>query len=234
MRNWIDSLTRRPSRKAASSTSRMSGTTQISTVLLRECLAGTRLPENPTDVVMPPGSDSWPADMRAALTESLKPAGVLIPVIERRADLSVLLTQRSAELKHHAGQISFPGGRMEEHDADIQATALRETHEEVGIEPGNVAVIGYLPPMPTVTGYAVTPVVGVVADPDAYEVDRNEVEFAFEVPLGFLFDRRNARASERTYRGRRIPIIEFRFEGHRIWGATAHMLLSLREKYYKT
>lgn len=202
--------------------------------LLRERLAGTRLPENPTDVVMPPGSESWPKDMGTALTESLKPAGVLIPVIERQAEPTVLLTQRSAELRHHAGQISFPGGRMEEHDADIQATALRETHEEVGIAPANVAVIGYLDPMPTVTGYAVTPVVGIVTDPDDFAVDRNEVEFAFEVPLGFLLDRRNAQASTRTYRGKEIAIVEFHYEGHRIWGATAHMLLSLSEKIFKT
>lgn len=179
---------------------------------------------------MPPGSDDWPQDMRAALTASLRPAGVLIPIIERAADLSVLLTQRSAELKHHAGQIAFPGGRMEPTDADIAATALRETHEEVGIAPEQVSVIGYLEPMPTVTGYAVTPIVGVISDPGPYVVDRSEVEYAFEVPLAFLLDKHNLLASEREYQGRTIPIVEFRYERHRIWGATAHMLLNLQEK----
>lgn len=209
----------------------MGPTDQITTAMLRERLAETRPPEDPTAVVMPPGSESWPDDMKSALTESLKPAGVLIPVIEREASLTVLLTQRSAELKHHAGQISFPGGRMEAHDADIRATALRETHEEVGIAPANVAVIGYLNPMPTVTGYAVTPVIGVVlSDPNTLDIDQTEVEFAFEVPLAFLLDKGNARAAERTFRGRRVPIVEFRYEGHRIWGATAYMLLELREK----
>ena len=203
---------------------------QITTALLRERLAGTRLPQDPTAVVLPPGSEKWPEDMKVALTESLTPAGVLIPVIERNTSLTVLLTQRSAELKHHAGQVSFPGGRMEAHDADIQATALRETHEEVGIAPDDVTVIGYLNPMPTVTGYAVTPVIGLLADPDSLNVDQTEVEFAFEVPLAFLLDKRNARAAEREFRGRTVPIVEFRFEGHRIWGATAHMLLELREK----
>ena len=203
---------------------------QITTAVLQERLAATHLPQDPTDVVMPPGSDNWPEDMKLALTESLKPAGVLIPVIERETGLTVLLTQRSAELKHHAGQISFPGGRMEPHDDDIEATALRETHEEVGIPPEDVAVIGYLDPMPTVTGYAVTAVIGVLADPNALSVDRTEVEFAFEVPLAFLFDKRNARAAEREFRGHTVPIVEFRFEGHRIWGATAHMLLDLRDK----
>lgn len=207
----------------------MSSADQITTALLRECLADTRLPVNPTDVVLPPGSERWPEEFRAALTTSLKPAGVLIPVIERQSELTVLLTQRSAELKHHAGQISFPGGSMEDHDADILATALRETHEEVGIEPGHVNVIGYLEPMPTVTGFAVTPIIGVVDNPAEYAVDINEVEYAFEVPLAYLLDKRNALASERDYRGHKIPIIEFRYDGHRIWGATAHMLLVLRE-----
>jgi 8-oxo-dGTP pyrophosphatase MutT (NUDIX family) len=203
---------------------------QITMALLRERLSDTCLPADPTDVVMPPGSDNWPEEIRSALTESLKPAGVLIPVIERDTGLTVLLTQRSAELKHHAGQICFPGGRMEGRDADIQATALRETHEEVGIPPDNVAVIGYLHPMPTVTGYAVTAVIGVLADPSTLTVDRTEVEFAFEVPLAFLLDKRNVHAAEREFRGHRVPIVEFQFEGHRIWGATAHMLLELRDK----
>jgi 8-oxo-dGTP pyrophosphatase MutT (NUDIX family) len=211
----------------------MPTTDKITTALLRERLAGTRLPADPTDVTMPPGSEKWPADMRKALTESLQPAGVLIPVIERENSLTVLLTRRSAELKHHAGQISFPGGRMEEHDRDIQATALRETHEEVGIPTDNVSVIGYLDPMPTVTGYAVTPVIGVIKSPGALNIDHNEVELAFEVPLAFLLDKRNARPGEREYRGRKVAIIEFVYEQHRIWGATAYMLVELREKLLK-
>ena len=123
------------------------------------------MPEDPTSVVMPAGSENWPRSMRDQLSGTLKPAGVLVPLIERRTDgVTVLLTERSAELKHHAGQVSFPGGRMETGDADIAATALRETHEEVGIARECVAVIGYLDTMPTITGYAVTPVVGLVDD----------------------------------------------------------------------
>jgi 8-oxo-dGTP pyrophosphatase MutT (NUDIX family) len=201
--------------------------TAISAALLRERLADTRMPADPLDVVMPPGSDAWPGDMRKALTRSLRPAGVLIPVLERAGGPSVLLTQRSAELKHHAGQIAFPGGRMEASDADIRATALRETHEEVGIVPDAVSVIGYLKPMPTVTGYAVTAVVGLVDDAAELEIDRSEVEFAFEVPLAFLLDKRNVEAGEREYMGRRIPVIEFNYEGHRIWGATAYFLIEM-------
>ena len=163
----------------------------LTTILLGERLAGTRLPEDPTDVVLPPGSERWPADMRKQLTTGLTPAGVLIPVFERNGTLTVLLTQRSADLKHHAGQISFPGGRMETGDRDIAHTALREAHEEVGIRPEEVSVIGYLDPMPTVTGYAVTPVVGLVAGQAEVSVDHTEVEYAFEVPLTFFVDERN-------------------------------------------
>ncbi len=166
--------------------------------------------------------------MHECITRSLCAAGVLIPVIERVAGLSVLLTQRSADLKHHAGQVSFPGGRMEEHDADVVQTALRETHEEVGIPPQAIDVVGYLPPMPTVTGYAVTPVVGLISADVPLRIDRTEVEYAFEVPLAFLLDPRNERALERVYEGRRIPTVEFHYAGERIWGATAHILVELR------
>lgn len=196
---------------------------------LRERLADTRLPENPLNVTLPPGIRRWPAALQEGLRTTLTPAGVLIPVLERAGDLSVLLTQRSAELKHHAGQISFPGGRMEDHDADVGMTALRETQEEVGIDPQHVSVIGYLGPMPTITGYAVTPVVGLVSDAAELVIDRSEVEFAFEVPLDFLLDARNDKRVEREFQGHSIPMVEFHYEERRIWGATAYMVLVLRK-----
>lgn len=201
----------------------------LTAALLQERLAGTRAPEDPFDVVLPAGSERWPELVRERVARTLRPAGVLVPVIERLDGLSVLLTQRSAELKHHAGQVSFPGGRMEAHDADVVQAALRETHEEVGIPPQAIAVVGYLPPMPTVTGYAVTAVVGLVSDDISLQIDRTEVEYAFEVPLAFLLDARNERALEREYRGRRIATVEFHYGGERIWGATAHILVELRK-----
>ena len=205
----------------------------LTAALLKERLAETRAPEDPVDVVMPPGSERWPDFVRERIAETLRPAGVLIPVMERDAGLSVLLTQRSAELKHHAGQVSFPGGRMEEHDRDIVHAALRETHEEVGIPPAAINIVGYLPPMPTITGYAVTAVVGLVADGVSLRIDRTEVEYAFEVPLAFLLDRRNERSLEREYQGRRVPTVEFHYAGERIWGATAHLLIELRKRLIK-
>lgn len=197
--------------------------------LLRERLAETRPPEDPLEVTPPPGSERWPEAMWAQLSAGLKPAGVLIPVMQRAANLSVLLTQRSAALTHHAGQVSFPGGRMEEHDEDVGATALRETHEEVGIAPHHVSVLGYLGPMPTITGYAVTPVVGLVSGVANLVIDRTEVEYAFEVPLEFLLDERNDRWVERQFHGRSFSMVEFHFQEQRIWGATAQMILKLRK-----
>lgn len=201
----------------------------VTAQLLRERLAGTRLPSNPLDIAMPPGSESWPPSLREQLTETLKPAGVLIPIIERVDELFVLLTKRSAELKVHAGQVSFPGGRMEVHDDDVCATALRETHEEVGIAPQHVSVIGYLDSMPTITGYAVTPIVGLVSTAAKLVIDPTEVEYAFEVPLDFVLDERNEQRVEREFAGRSVPMAEFHYQGQRIWGATAQMLLVFRK-----
>ena len=192
---------------------------------LRERLAGTRKPLDPLDVVVPRGTYSWPVGMLEKIASTLKPAGVLIPVRQHETGLSVLLTQRSADLKHHAGQVSFPGGRMEESDADIEATALRETCEEVGISEDEVAIIGYLETMPTVTGYAVTPVVGLVDGGVDLTIDRTEVEFAFEVPLPFLLDPANHRLVDREWQGLSFSMVEFHFDGKRIWGATAQMLM---------
>ncbi len=192
---------------------------------LRERLAGTSKPLDPLDVVVPKGTYSWPAGMLEKIASTLKPAGVLIPVRRHDTGLSVLLTQRSADLKHHAGQVSFPGGRMEHDDADIEVTALRETREEIGIAEDDVAIIGYLETMPTVTGYAVTPIVGLVDGLVDLAIDRTEVEYTFEVPLSFFLDAANHRLVDREWQGLSFSMVEFHFEGQRIWGATAQMLL---------
>lgn len=203
----------------------MSHPHDITTAHLRQCLNKTRRPVDPTDVVIPIGSDDWPYRLKQKLGGTLKPAGVLIPVIERdAANLSLLLTQRSSELKHHAGQVSFPGGRWEPDDTDIVATALRETHEEVGISQDDVTVIGYLQPMPTITGYAVTPIVGVVSGDIELRLDRTEVEYSFEVPLPFLMDIDNQKMVERDLDGRMTTMAEYHYDGERIWGATAFII----------
>lgn len=178
---------------------------------------------------MPPGLSRWPHGMQKKLEGPLTPAGVLVPLIQRPEGLSVLLTQRASHLKHHAGQVSFPGGRMEDHDDDVRVAALRETQEEVGIEPHLIEVIGYLRSMPTITGFAVTPVVGLVSGAAELVVDRTEVEYAFEVPLAHLMDKANDRVADREYEGKTFSLVEFHYEGERIWGATAYMLLAFRK-----
>jgi 8-oxo-dGTP pyrophosphatase MutT (NUDIX family) len=191
-------------------------------------MVNTRMPEDPLAVILSQGSQVWPEDLRCKMCENLKAAGVLIPIIEYPKSLSILLTQRSADLKNHASEISFPGGRMESIDTDISETALRETCEEVGIRPEQVDIAGYLQPMLTMTGYAVTAIVGLIQPCKNLTLDRSEVEHAFEVPLPFFLDERNQQLSEREVHGVAIQIVEFNFGSMRIWGATANMLVALR------
>ena len=195
---------------------------------LRARFAGTSLAPDPLDVEMPPGLRRWPHAMREQLGGPLKPAGVLVPLMQREAGLTVLLTQRARHLKIHAGQASFPGGRMERHDDDVQATALRETHEEVGIPPAHVDVIGFLRAMPTITGFAVTPVVGLVSSEAELSIDPVEVDYTFEMPLDYLLDEANDLLAEREWQGKRFRLKEFHYGGERVWGATAYMLLAFR------
>ena len=204
--------------------------TQIGIEEIRRSLSGSRAPRDPTQAVMPHESEKWPAKFLEMASGNLKAAGVLIPIIDRPGGLTVLLTQRSTELRLHAGQVSFPGGRMESTDKDIVATALRETHEEVGIDPEIVEVAGYLDPAPTVTGYAVTPVIGLVSPSVSIVIDPGEVEAAFEVPLEFLLDKGNQQDSVRVYEGIELKIVEFNYADRRIWGATASMLIQLRKR----
>lgn len=197
--------------------------------LLEQRLAGSTLPDDPTAVELPLDLARWPAEWQEAMPDSLRPAAVLIPVIERADGLTLLLTLRSHELKHHAGQIAFPGGGLEVSDEDVIAAALRETHEEIGIAPEDVSVLGCLGVMATVTGYAVTPIVGSIPADAQMALDPVEVQEAFEVPLSFLLEERNVWRGEREFRGHRFPGVEYHFEGYRIWGATAHMITELRK-----
>ena len=191
-------------------------------------MVSTRMPVDPLAVFMSQGSQVWPEDLRDKICENLKAAGVLIPIIEYSNNLSILLTQRSADLKNHAGEISFPGGRMESIDTDIRKTALRETYEEVGIQPEQIDIAGYLQPMLTMTGYAVTAMVGFIQPYMPLKLDRSEVEDVFEVPLSFFLEERNQQLSEREVHGVTIQIVEFNFGDMHIWGATANMLVALR------
>ncbi len=161
----------------------------------------------------------------------LTPAAVLVPVIRHRADLSVLLTRRTDTLAKHSGQVAFPGGRMDDTDADLAHCALRETEEEVGLAPDRIRVIGSLSPYITVTGYVVTPVVGVVEPGFALAPNPAEVAEVFEVPLAFLLDERNHKRHGGSFNGTRREWWAIPYGGHYIWGATAGMLRDLLRRW---
>lgn len=158
-------------------------------------------------------------------------AAVLMPIVEHASGLTVLLTQRTAHLKAHSGQVAFPGGRAEPGDASPEETALRETEEEIGLARTSVEVLVRLPEYFTRTGFRVTPVVGLVQPPLELAPDPREVESIFEVPLAFLLDVRNHRRQTREFQGRTVGFYEMPYrtsEGERyIWGATAGMIVNL-------
>ena len=154
-------------------------------------------------------------------------AAVLIPLLLKENGLSVLLTQRTNHLRDHAGQISFPGGRMDPEDLSPDDTALRESQEEIGLDPKRVEIIGYLPQYLTVSGYSVTPVVGLVQAQEEYVLDEFEVADVFEVPLHFLLDPANHQIRLwQSEQGRR-RFYSIPYENRFIWGATAGMLRNL-------
>ena len=163
-----------------------------------------------------------------ALGRTVRPAGVLILLIQRDDALNIVLTQRTAHLHDHAGQISFPGGRHDPEDADIVATALRESFEEIGTESARIEVVGSLPNYVTVTAYEITPVVA-TSRPQAFTCDAFEVADAFEVPLLHVLDDANWRRDSFLREGQRREYWAVPYQERYIWGATAGMLRTFRE-----
>ena len=160
----------------------------------------------------------------------LHPAAVLLGLVDRGQGLQVLLTRRTEALRHHGGQISFPGGRVEECDADPAAAALREAGEEIGLRASQADVLGYLDPLVTITGFHVFPVVARVHNGFQPCRDPREVDEVFELPLGFLLDPANAVDREVEYLGLSRRLVEFVHGPYRVWGATAAMLVNLRQR----
>ena len=159
----------------------------------------------------------------------LRPASVLVPLIDRPEGLTVLLTQRTAHLHDHAGQVSFPGGRREPDDPDAVAAALRETEEEIGLARRHIEVVGRLDTYRTRTAYEVTPVVGIVRPPFDLAPDDFEVAEIFEMPLAFALSPRNHERHSRVFQGVERHFWVLPFEDRYIWGATAGMLVNLYE-----
>ena len=174
-----------------------------------------------------------PDDIRTALSSispnlitdrSLTPSAVLIPVVNAQNDPRILFTVRTAHVEHHKGEVSFPGGARDPDDETIADTAIRETHEEVGIRPEHLRILGRLNDHRTRTGYHITPFVGIVRPGADYDHDRFEVNAVLEVPFGDLWETYLKGPQPFTYGQNRITAYEFRHDGQRIWGATAAIL----------
>jgi 8-oxo-dGTP pyrophosphatase MutT (NUDIX family) len=166
--------------------------------------------------------------VRALLPARRVPAAVLVPLVEREAGLTVLLTQRAETLKDHAGQISFPGGRIEPEDKDAWHAALREAYEEIGLLSNFVEFAGYLPDHLVVSGFRVTPVVGFVNPEYQLRIAEAEVHDVFEVPLEFILDAANHKSRQRNLGDLTIEVHDIPYGERNIWGATAGMLMTLR------
>lgn len=197
-------------------------------------LAGDRLTDRWLREHLPEAAawtPEWPGDGLRFGVRSPMAASVLVPLVLRDQGPQVLLTRRTAHLRAHAGQISFPGGRAEPHDLSATATALREAQEEVGLDPTRVEVIGQLPAYTTVTNFVVTPVVALVPAPLTLAADPFEVDEAFEVPLAFLMDPAHHHRHEWEAAGVRRRFLSMPWQGPQgeyfIWGATAAMLRNL-------
>lgn len=158
----------------------------------------------------------------------LRPAAVLIGLLDQAGEPGILLTVRAGHLRQHAGQIAFPGGTIESTDAGPDAAALREAREEVGLAATEADVVGYLPDQIVLTGFRITPVIARIADSFTPRLDTAEVESCFVLPLSALLDTANERATTRSIGGIDVEVRDLQFGEHRIWGATAGMLFALR------
>jgi 8-oxo-dGTP pyrophosphatase MutT (NUDIX family) len=197
---------------------------------IRRRLAAPRAPDDPRARIAANIAGDVTPELRAALERPARAASVLLTLLERPAGLTVLFTERAAHLKDHAGQISFPGGRIAESGEGAVDAALREAREEIGLEPRDVEVLGSLDDLLTGTGFSITPIVGYVANGAFVAVpDADEVASVFEVPLDFILDAANTTSTYRDRLGTRFRTYELQHGGFRIWGATAAILVNFRD-----
>jgi 8-oxo-dGTP pyrophosphatase MutT (NUDIX family) len=195
---------------------------------IRECL-NPRPSTSDEDMQWLAGaSEEVVARLRASFPAQRVPAAVLVPLVERTEGLTVLLTQRAETLKDHAGQISFPGGRIEPGDRDAWHAALRETHEEIGLSGDVIEFAGYLPDHQVISGFSVTPVVGFVNPDYQLRIAEAEVHDVFEVPLDFILNAANHKPRQRKLGDLVFEVHDIPFGDRNIWGATAGMLMTLR------
>jgi 8-oxo-dGTP pyrophosphatase MutT (NUDIX family) len=222
---------------AGEAEARQAGDAAFSAATFTHRAARLLLREPPADAfdpaLMPARGDHQLAPHSAPERDSLhRPAAVLVPVVARADEATVLLTRRAAGLRDHSGQIAFPGGKIDAADASPLATALREAHEEIGLDRRFVSPLGYLDAYETSTGFRVLPVIAVI-DP-GYELFLNasEVDAAFEVPLAFLMSAGNHQRHAREWQGSLRHYYAMPYANHYIWGATAGIIRNLYERLY--
>ncbi|BFI95571.1 MAG: hypothetical protein RSP_10810 [Rhodanobacter sp.] len=179
----------------------------------------------------PPSAPGWNhADMSELLGTAQRRQAAVLLALREGGEPRLVLTVRTDDLPSHAGQVALPGGRMEPGDADALATALRESEEEIGLDPSLVTPLGYLDNFETISGYRITPVVARIDEHAVLKAAPGEVAEVFEVPLAFFLDPANLRRYTMEFRGHRREMVEFVHGGHRIWGATAAILLNLLKR----
>lgn len=175
------------------------------------------------------------SDIKTALQNSptpalksvaLTPSAVLVPIVEHNKNPHILLTKRAKHLRHHPGQISFPGGRQEASDKNLIETALRETEEEIGINPNAVEVLGKLKLQPTISGFMIQPIVGVVEANLNLTLNKNEVSATFEIPFDFALNPKNWQKSYHEFNGQKHPVYSIIYKKENIWGVTAQILVN--------
>ena len=194
---------------------------------IAERLHGTQAPDEHTPTQIGGVPPEQLELIRHLIPEQRKPSAVLVPLVRRPEGLQVLFTERASHLRNHAGQISFPGGRIESTDASPVAAALRETEEEIGLPRAYVEILGYLQPHLVLTGYRIIPVVGFVRPDFALTVDAGEVADVFEAPLKHLLNPEHQIEGHREIGEISVRVYDIPYGKHRIWGATAGMLMSL-------
>jgi 8-oxo-dGTP pyrophosphatase MutT (NUDIX family) len=173
-----------------------------------------------------------PGYAEIVLSRATKPAAVLIPVIDRPGELSIVLTKRLDNLRSHSGQVAFPGGKIDEDDASPEAAALREAQEEVALDPALAEIIGRLPDYHTGSGYRIAPVLALVRPEARLVANPEEVDYVFEVPLAFLMDPANHRRGSRMFQGQERSYLEMPYGSHYIWGVTAGIIRLMHDRLF--
>lgn len=177
---------------------------------------------------LPPGRNH--AEMTALIGEVERRAAAVLIGVRDDQPLRMIFTVRTDHLSSHAGQVAFPGGSADPTDADALTTALRETEEEIGLHPAWVTPLGYLDCFETISGFCITPVVARIDAEARFAPAPDEVAEVFEVPLGFFLQPSNLKRYTMNFRGHQREMVEFHYEGHRIWGATAAILVNLLQR----